>query len=84
MQANETRGDHEEGEGRPEREGGAPERYGPAVPDEGAMVDEHGRAPGAPSRTGTGSSAPPADRARVERAQHTARGQDADREAPGR
>ncbi|MHC6629887.1 hypothetical protein ACYTFC_27970 [Streptomyces globosus] len=35
---------------------------GPApLPDEGAMVDEHGRPPGAPSRRGTGSAAPPAD-----------------------
>ncbi|WP_284581409.1 hypothetical protein [Streptomyces sp. 2P-4] len=35
---------------------------GPAMlPDEGAMVDEHGRPPGAPSRRGTGSAAPPAD-----------------------
>ncbi|MGW5852168.1 hypothetical protein ACWFQ8_30185 [Streptomyces sp. NPDC055254] len=38
------------------------------LPDEGAEVDEHGRAPGVPSRTGTGSGAPPADPERVERA----------------
>ncbi|MCX5409309.1 hypothetical protein OHA37_36325 [Streptomyces sp. NBC_00335] len=38
------------------------------LPDEGAMVDEHGRPPGAPSRTGTGSSSPPSDPERVERA----------------
>ncbi|MFD3540256.1 hypothetical protein ACFWUQ_12250 [Streptomyces sp. NPDC058662] len=38
------------------------------LPDEGAPVDEHGRPPGAPSRTGTGSAAPPADPERVERA----------------
>lgn len=44
------------------------ERESPELPDDGAMVDEHGRAPGAPSRTGTGSSAPPADTERVEKA----------------
>ncbi|MCJ0869744.1 hypothetical protein [Streptomyces sp. AP-93] len=38
------------------------------LPDEGAMVDEHGRPPGVPSRTGTGSSSPPSDPERVERA----------------
>lgn len=38
------------------------------LPDAGAMVDEHGRPPGAPSRTGTGSASPPADPDRVERA----------------
>lgn len=37
------------------------------LPDEGAAVDEHGRPPGVPSRTGPGSG-PPADSARVERA----------------
>ncbi|MGW1772044.1 hypothetical protein [Streptomyces sp. NPDC002104] len=40
----------------------------PELPDAGAMVDEHGRPPGAPSRRGTGSSAPAADPERVERA----------------
>ncbi|MFF1412983.1 hypothetical protein ACFVX6_24965 [Streptomyces sp. NPDC058289] len=38
------------------------------LPDEGAMVDEHGRPPGVPSRTGTGSGSPPSDPERVERA----------------
>lgn len=47
------------------------EQESPALPDNGAMVDEHGRAPGAPSRTGTGSSAPPADPQRVEKASET-------------
>lgn len=37
------------------------------LPDEGATVDEHGRPPGVPSRTGPGAG-PPADPARVERA----------------
>ncbi|MFD3808691.1 hypothetical protein ACFWSF_14815 [Streptomyces sp. NPDC058611] len=46
-----------------------PERTSPELPDQGAEVDEHGRAPGAPSRTGTGSSAPPADPDRVEEAE---------------
>lgn len=36
------------------------------LPDAGAMKDEHGRPPGVPSRTGTGSG-PVADPARVER-----------------
>ncbi|MEU3060533.1 hypothetical protein AB0P12_28680 [Streptomyces subrutilus] len=52
--------------GRTKRHDVEPE--GPELPDNGAMVDEHGRAPGVPSRTGTGSSAPPADAERVERA----------------
>ncbi|GAA2639868.1 hypothetical protein GCM10010425_50400 [Streptomyces spororaveus] len=45
-------------------------KHGPRpkrLPDEGAAVDEHGRPPKAPSRTGPGSS-PPSDPARVERA----------------
>ncbi|GLX34210.1 hypothetical protein Sros01_02830 [Streptomyces roseochromogenus] len=37
------------------------------LPDEGAMVDEHGRPPGASSRTGPGGG-PPADPDRVARA----------------
>ncbi|MEU9235530.1 hypothetical protein [Streptomyces subrutilus] len=37
------------------------------LPDQGAMVDEHGRPPGAPSRTGPGDG-PAADPARVDRA----------------
>ncbi|MFF5703076.1 hypothetical protein ACFY7H_11295 [Streptomyces sp. NPDC012794] len=45
----------------------APERRGALLPDAGAMLDEHGRAPGAPSRTGTGSG-PAADAARVDEA----------------
>lgn len=55
----------------PERERATergPAKPRPELPDEGAMVDEHGRAPGVPSRTGTGSSAPPADAERIERA----------------
>ncbi|MFD9304828.1 hypothetical protein ACFWCB_19575 [Streptomyces sp. NPDC060048] len=44
------------------------ERRVAELPDMGAMVDEHGRPPGVPSRTGTGSTAPPADPERVERA----------------
>lgn len=44
------------------------EQHEPMLPDEGAMVDEHGRPPGTRSRTGTGSDAPPADPVRVERA----------------
>lgn len=44
-----------------------PERRGTLLPDAGAMVDEHGRAPGVPSRTGTGSG-PVADPARVDEA----------------
>ncbi|MFI5865450.1 hypothetical protein [Streptomyces sp. NPDC051546] len=38
------------------------------LPDEGVMVDEHGRRPGAPSRKGTGSASPPSDPERVDRA----------------
>ncbi len=38
------------------------------LPDLGAAVDEHGRPPGATSRTGSGAS-PPADPDRVERAE---------------
>ncbi len=49
------------------------EREGPALPEKGAMVDEHGRATGVPSRTGTGSSAPPVDTERVEKASQTHR-----------
>ncbi|WP_404953517.1 hypothetical protein [Streptomyces sp. 147326] len=37
------------------------------LPDQGATVDEHGRPPGAASRTGPGGG-PPADPDRVERA----------------
>ncbi|MEU9146672.1 hypothetical protein [Streptomyces sp. NPDC048349] len=37
------------------------------LPDAGAAVDEHGRPPGAPSRTGPGEG-PPVDPDRVERA----------------
>ncbi|GAA0320382.1 hypothetical protein GCM10010302_69480 [Streptomyces polychromogenes] len=40
---------------------------GPPLPDTGAMVDEHGRAPGVPSRTGTGAG-PVADPERVDAA----------------
>ncbi|MGW7064752.1 hypothetical protein ACWGHM_40545 [Streptomyces sp. NPDC054904] len=45
-----------------------PTRERAVLPDEGAMVDEHGRAAGVPSRTGTGSSSPQADPERVRRA----------------
>ncbi|MFJ7265411.1 hypothetical protein ACIQV3_01865 [Streptomyces sp. NPDC099050] len=48
------------------RPGGA--RQPVLLPDEGAMVDEHGRPPGVPSRTGTGSGSPPSDQERVDRA----------------
>ncbi|MFJ9078790.1 hypothetical protein ACIRO3_26650 [Streptomyces sp. NPDC102278] len=54
---------------------------GPPLPDSGAMVDEHGRRPGVPSRTGTGSSSPPADADRVERAVREARNGDPERRA---
>ncbi|KIF07429.1 hypothetical protein PL81_01985, partial [Streptomyces sp. RSD-27] len=40
------------------------QRSGVPLPDAGAMVDEHGRAPGTPSRTGTGAG-PAADPVRV-------------------
>ncbi|GHB52589.1 hypothetical protein GCM10010347_23140 [Streptomyces cirratus] len=49
-------------EGRPER---VPRR--PLLQHEGGTVDDHGRAPGAPSRTGTGAQ-PKADDERVRRA----------------
>ncbi|MEU8438645.1 hypothetical protein AB0F18_38320 [Streptomyces sp. NPDC029216] len=49
----------------------APERSGVPLPDAGAMVDEHGRAPGVPSRTGTGAG-PAADPARVDEANQPA------------
>ncbi|WP_327250822.1 hypothetical protein [Streptomyces sp. NBC_01244] len=52
-----AQGDRPEGDPRPG-----------LLPDEGAMVDEHGRPPGAPSRTGTGSGSPPCDPERVDRA----------------
>lgn len=64
-----------------EAAGSGPARTGPApggrsqggprpelLPDQGAMLDEHGRPPGVPSRTGTGSGSPPSDPERVERA----------------
>ncbi|MFF4369209.1 hypothetical protein [Streptomyces sp. NPDC001594] len=44
-----------------------PGRGGVPLPDVGAMVDEHGRPPGVPSRTGTGAGAA-ADPARVDAA----------------
>ncbi|GLX16829.1 hypothetical protein [Streptomyces lavendulae] len=43
----------------------AQERRAALLPDAGAMVDEHGRAPGAASRTGTGAG-PAADAARLD------------------
>ncbi|MFF4104424.1 hypothetical protein [Streptomyces sp. NPDC001903] len=46
--------------------------------DQGAEVDEHGRRPGVPSRTGTGSG-PPADPDRVDRARREGK----DRKAAG-
>ncbi|CAM5292039.1 hypothetical protein SAVIM338S_00313 [Streptomyces avidinii] len=52
----------------------------PETPDRGAMVDEHGRSPGVPSRTGTGSTAPPADPERVKRADGATRGDEVDDE----
>ncbi|GLX38306.1 hypothetical protein [Streptomyces lavendulae] len=48
------------------------------LPDQGAAVDEHGRPPGVPSRTGTGDG-PPVDPDRVERAHREER----DRKAAG-
>ncbi|MFF3215760.1 hypothetical protein ACFYYB_34690 [Streptomyces sp. NPDC002886] len=55
----------------------------PALPDKGSMVDEHGRPPGTPSRTGTGSTAPAAHPDRVERAAHdTESAVDRRRESP--
>ncbi|MDJ0385615.1 hypothetical protein [Streptomyces sp. G-G2] len=47
---------------RPDRK-----RLGAPVPDQGAMVDEHGRRPGVPSRTGA-DGAPPPDPERVREA----------------
>ncbi|MFF4496846.1 hypothetical protein [Streptomyces sp. NPDC001546] len=44
-----------------------PGRGGAPLPDAGAMVDEHGRPPGEPSRTGTGAG-PAADPGRVDAA----------------
>ncbi|MGW7435334.1 hypothetical protein [Streptomyces sp. NPDC054849] len=49
------------------------------LPDEGAMVDEHGRPPGAESRTGPGGG-PPADPDRVERAMRRGRGERPERD----
>lgn len=49
------------------------------LPDQGAMVDEHGRPPGTPSRTGTGSGSPPSDPERVERAARRTEPGEADR-----
>ncbi|MFF3020186.1 DUF6296 family protein [Streptomyces sp. NPDC057939] len=59
-----------------ETDGGMPPTFGrPKPAHQGGVVDEHGRAPGAPSRVGTGTPAPPADPERV-RAANT--GQHAD------
>ncbi|MEU6892504.1 hypothetical protein ABZ934_12050 [Streptomyces sp. NPDC046557] len=48
-------------------EGRAAPPHRPALQHEGGTVDDHGRAPGAPSRTGTGAQ-PKADDERVRRA----------------
>ncbi|MFJ3977133.1 hypothetical protein [Streptomyces sp. NPDC090021] len=40
----------------------------PALQHEGGTVDDHGRQPGVPSRTGSGTGRPPLDAKRVERA----------------
>ncbi|WP_030852663.1 hypothetical protein [Streptomyces sp. NRRL F-4474] len=53
------------------------------LPDEGAAVDEHGRPPGAPSRTGPGTG-PPADPARVERAAEEGKHTTAGAQPPGK
>ncbi|MGW7192429.1 hypothetical protein ACWGIP_25280, partial [Streptomyces sp. NPDC054838] len=52
-----------------EANGGRPEQppHRPLLQHEGGTVDDHGRAPGAPSRTGTGAQ-PKADDERVRRA----------------
>ncbi|MFD8148417.1 hypothetical protein [Streptomyces sp. NPDC059708] len=55
----------------PEADRDAQEQEAPKLPDKGAKTDEHGRPPGAPSRTGTGSNASAADPERVERAAHS-------------
>ncbi|WP_412075739.1 hypothetical protein ACLF6K_07680 [Streptomyces xanthophaeus] len=63
--------------------GEPPDEVPPAVPrpalqHEGGVADDHGRPPGSPSRTGTGSAEPPADPERVraagERAKRAGRG----------
>ncbi|MFD3696307.1 hypothetical protein ACFWUZ_09110 [Streptomyces sp. NPDC058646] len=54
----------EAGEGAPRAGGGSPAVTRPALQHEGGVVDEHGRPPGVPSRTGTGAQ-PPADSERV-------------------
>ncbi|MFJ4776002.1 hypothetical protein [Streptomyces sp. NPDC088762] len=46
---------------------GRPEVRRPRMQHEGGTADEHGRKPGAPSRTGTGAQ-PPADAERVDSA----------------
>ncbi len=43
-------------------------RRAPRLQNHGGTVDDHGREPGSPSRTGTGSSSPPADPERARRA----------------
>ncbi|MFF1556417.1 hypothetical protein [Streptomyces sp. NPDC058279] len=63
--ANPPGGGAEEGNGNEERP--APPPHRPALQHEGGTVDDHGRAPGAPSRTGTGAQ-PKADDERVRRA----------------
>ncbi|MEV8533738.1 hypothetical protein [Streptomyces sp. NPDC051211] len=47
------------------REEDRPKGLGSRLQQDGAMVDEHGRPPGVASRTGTGSSQPPADPERM-------------------
>ncbi|MCX4695349.1 hypothetical protein [Streptomyces sp. NBC_01408] len=54
------------GSGPPEpREVDPPAVHRPALQHEGGVADDHGRRPGTPSRTGTGSAEPPADPERV-------------------
>ncbi|MFG2749492.1 DUF6296 family protein [Streptomyces xanthophaeus] len=57
----------------PHPEGAPPDPLGapsapPLLQHQGAAVDDHGRPPGAPSRTGTASTAPPIDPERVREA----------------
>lgn len=58
---------HRNGE-HPDEAGQRGHGASPRLPDNGAMIDEHGRPPGVASRTGTGSMAPPANPDRIERA----------------
>ncbi|MFD3545837.1 hypothetical protein ACFWUW_09455 [Streptomyces sp. NPDC058655] len=52
----------------PDPSGKDTEAPAPRLQHQGGTADDHGRDPGAPSRVGTGSTAPPADSERVSRA----------------